>query len=80
MIDSICYDFQKKIINIFNEQNELPFILKYYLFKDIWEIIQQKKVTNDLQIRNLNNSQKKFLTAEIPATMKEKQQNKEQQQ
>ena len=72
MIDSICYDFQKKIINIFNEQNELPFILKYYLFKDIWEIIQQKKVTNDLQIRNLNNSQKKFLTAEIPATMKEK--------
>lgn len=79
MIDSICYDFQKKIINIFNEQNELPFILKYYLFKDIWEIIQQKKVTNDLQIRNLNNSQKKFLTAEIPATMKEKQQNKEQQ-
>lgn len=79
MIDSICYNFQKKIINIFNEQNELPFILKYYLFKDIWEIIQQKKMTSDLQVRNSNNSQKKFLTAEIPSTMEEKQQNKEQQ-
>lgn len=79
MIDSICYDFQKKIINIFNEQNELPFILKYYLFKDIWEIIQQKKMTSDLQVRNSNNSQKKFLTAEIPSIMEEKQQNKEQQ-
>lgn len=66
MIDLMCYKFQQKIIDIFNSQENIPFILKYYLFKDIWETIEQTKVSNDIQIRSLEKSQKKELVAEIP--------------
>ena len=43
MINTICYNFQKKIIDDFNACEDIPFILKFYLFKDIWEMIEQTK-------------------------------------
>lgn len=64
MIDLMCYKFQQKIIDVFNNQENIPFILKYYLFKDIWETIEQTKVSNDIQIKSLEESQKKELVAE----------------
>lgn len=68
MIDLICYNFQKEIINIFNNQKEIPFILKYYLFKEVWETIEQTKISKELQIRNIQESQKKTLITEIPVS------------
>lgn len=68
MIDLICYNFQKEIINIFNNQEKIPFILKYYLFKEVWETIEQTKISKELQIRNAQQPQKKTLITEIPVS------------
>jgi hypothetical protein len=32
-IDKTCYDFKENIINIFNNEQSIPFLLKYYLVK-----------------------------------------------
>lgn len=47
-----CYDFQKKLIDVFNKQEDIPFLLKYYLFKDIWEKIEQNKFLIDRDVRS----------------------------
>lgn len=66
MINTICYNFQKKIIDDFNTQEDIPFILKFYLFKDIWEMIEQQKQLQDREVVQNLNSQGKTLTTEIP--------------
>ena len=47
-----CYNFQKKLIDVFNKQEDIPFLLKYYLFKDIWEKIEQNKFLIDRDVRS----------------------------
>ena len=47
-----CYIFQKKLIDIFNEEKNIPFLLKYYLFKDIWESIEENKFLIDRNVRS----------------------------
>lgn len=42
-IDKTCYDFKENIINIFNNEQSIPFLLKYYLVKQIWEQIENHK-------------------------------------
>lgn len=49
-LEEVTYNFQKKILKIFNEE-DLPFLLKYYLFKDIWETIENYKFELDSQVR-----------------------------
>lgn len=44
--NQLCYDFQNKILDVFNEEQNIPFLLKYYLFKEIWENVEQA-VTRD---------------------------------
>lgn len=46
-LNQLCKKFQQEIVNLFNKQNDLPFILKYYLFKQVWTIIEQQKIQND---------------------------------
>lgn len=46
-LNQLCKKFQQEIVNLFNKQNDLPFILKYYLFKQVWAIIEQQKIQND---------------------------------
>lgn len=36
-----CYQFQQNIINMINNQTELPFLMKFYLIKQIWEDLSQ---------------------------------------
>lgn len=48
----ICYDFQKKIIDDFNNEKSIPFLMKYYLFKDIWESVQDKKARLEIAIKS----------------------------
>ena len=48
----ICSDFQQKIIEDFNIA-QLPFIIKYFLFQQIWNVIQKQKIDNDLKIESL---------------------------
>ena len=45
-----CYSFQKAIVDIFNKEQSIPFLLKYYLFKDIWEKIEQNKFLIDRDV------------------------------
>lgn len=45
----LCYEFQEKIINVFNEDQNIPFLLKYYLFKEIWKTLKEEK--NNIAIR-----------------------------
>lgn len=60
----ICFDFQNKIIDIFNKQ-EIPFLMKYYLFKDVWDKIQQQKIKNDYQVYSLKSQKQETLTTTV---------------
>lgn len=44
-----CLIFQQKIVKIFNEQ-KIPFLMKFYLFKQIWKEIKKQKRQYDIQI------------------------------
>ena len=48
----ICFDFQQKIMEDFNIA-QLPFIIKYFLFQQIWNVIQKQKIDNDLKVESL---------------------------
>ena len=39
--NQLCYDFQSKILDTFNNEQQIPFLLKYYLFKEIWENVER---------------------------------------
>ena len=60
----VCFDFQNKIIDIFNKQ-EIPFLMKYYLFKDVWDKIQQQKIKNDYQVYSLKSQKQETLTTTV---------------
>jgi len=47
--DEICYEFQQKITDIFNEERYIPFLMKYYLIKDIWDKIQEHKIQTNME-------------------------------
>ena len=46
----ICSNFQEKIVNVFNEEDNIPFLIKYYLFKDVWKTVKNKKQEIDINI------------------------------
>ena len=48
----ICFNFQQKIMEDFNI-TQLPFITKYFLFQQIWNVIQKQKIDNDLKVESL---------------------------
>lgn len=52
-LEEIGYDFQKSIMDTFNN-NELPFLLKYYLLKDIWASIENYKMRLDQEVQTKN--------------------------
>lgn len=62
----ICSNFQEKIVNVFNEENNIPFLIKYYLFKDVWKTVKNKKQEIDINIQLLKKQEKKILKKEIP--------------
>lgn len=49
--NKICYNFQKQFIDIFNEEENIPFLLKYYLLKQVWEKVEQNKFLIDRDVR-----------------------------
>lgn len=42
-INEKSLNFQRKLITLINEQQELPFLLKYFLIKEIWEQTERTK-------------------------------------
>lgn len=58
--NKICYNFQKQFIDIFNEEENIPFLLKYYLFKQVWEKIEQNKFLIDRDVRLGERKYEKF--------------------
>lgn len=61
----ICLSFQDNIIKIFNEQKLLPFLMKYYLFKQIWQQIESIKREKDYQVQS---QKKQIKEIKIPLT------------
>lgn len=51
-LNDYCIDFQQKIIDLFNNEQNLPFVLKYYLVKDVWENVQSTKTKMDIDTRS----------------------------
>ena len=51
MFEDKCFEFQQKIIDIINGEEQLTFLIKYYLIKQIWDSISEKKMTIDIEVR-----------------------------
>lgn len=60
--NTLCFNFQSSITDCFNQQQNLPFLVKYYLFKEIWEKIEQHKMGIDIEVRQslIKQQQKTF--------------------
>lgn len=51
-LNDYCVEFQQNIIDLFNDEQNLPFVLKYYLIKDVWDNIQSTKTKMDIETRS----------------------------
>lgn len=51
-LNDYCVEFQQNVIDLFNNEQNLPFILKYYLIKDVWDNIQSTKTKMDIETRS----------------------------
>lgn len=51
MFEDKCFEFQQKIVDIINEEKQLPFLVKYYLIKQIWDSISERKMAIDIEVR-----------------------------
>ena len=51
-LNDYCIEFQQNIIDLFNNEQNLPFVLKYYLIKDVWDNIQSTKTKMDIETRS----------------------------
>ena len=61
----ICLNFQEKIIEVFNEEKKLPFLVKFYLFKQIWKIIKKEKEKVNINTQ-MSKTQEKTISVEVP--------------
>lgn len=48
----MCYNFQQKIIQEFNK-SQLPFLIKFFLFQQIWKIVKKQKIQNDYTVQSM---------------------------
>lgn len=48
----ICYNFQQKIIQEFNK-SQLPFLVKFFLFQQVWETVKKQKIQNDYTVQSM---------------------------
>ena len=51
-IEEISYKFQNKILEVFNGEKKIPFLLKYFLLKEIWESVESTKVQVETRVIN----------------------------
>lgn len=51
-IEEISYKFQNKILEAFNGEKKIPFLLKYFLLKEIWESVESTKVQVETRVMN----------------------------
>ena len=50
--NDICFEFQQTLIDVFNKEENIPFLLKYYLMKEVWDSVQKNKMTIDKETRD----------------------------
>lgn len=50
--NDICFEFQQTLIDVFNKEENIPFLLKYYLIKEVWDSVQKNKMTIDKETRD----------------------------
>jgi hypothetical protein len=70
--EDIGYEFQKKIVEDINSENRIPFLLKYYLIKEIWENIQENKLQLDMEVRKKHPLKPEVLTLNLKDEQEEK--------
>ena len=70
--EDICYEFQKKIVDIFNEEEYIPFLLKYYLVKDIWENIEEHKNNIHIEVTARHLPKHENITVDINTLQQQK--------
>ena len=61
----LCYEFQEKIIDVFNEDQNIPFLLKYYLFKEIWKTLKEEKNNIAIRTRMVKSQTTETITKQI---------------
>ena len=49
--EDICFEFQQALIDVFNNEENIPFLLKYYLMKEVWDSVQENKLEVDMKVR-----------------------------
>lgn len=64
-LEEICFEFQQRFLDIFNEEQKIPFLLKYYLTKEIWESIEKHKIEIDMQVKSNIRLPKKVQTLDL---------------
>lgn len=69
--EDIGYEFQKKIVEDINSESRIPFLLKYYLIKEIWENIQENKLQLDMEVRKKHPLKPEVLTLNLKDQEKE---------
>lgn len=52
----ICYNFQQKIIQEFNK-SQLPFLVKFFLFQQVWETVKKQKIQNDYTVQSMKSKE-----------------------
>lgn len=70
-----CFNFQQQFVDFFNKEEEIPFLLKYYLIEQIWLNIVRTKDRVYQQSKNERTVQQTF---DIPILKKEEEQTTEQ--
>ena len=50
--NDICFEFQQTLIDVFNKEENIPFLLKYYLMKEVWDSVQKNKMIIDKETRD----------------------------
>lgn len=58
-INEKSLNFQHKLITLINEQQEIPFLLKYFLIKEVWEQTKRTKQKLLIQSALKENDEKK---------------------
>lgn len=57
-INEKSLNFQRKLITLINEQQEIPFLLKYFLIKEVWEQAERTRQQLLMQTNLKENDEK----------------------
>ncbi len=63
--EDICFEYQQKIIDVLNQEENIPFLVKYFLIKEIWMSVENQKMQLDMQVRQRHPSEEKQISTVV---------------